>query len=509
MGATVNTYSWNTSGLTLANSISGGSTFDLTFKWNTTNAPPTTNTVTLTVTDTHSNVVTQTYEFQLPSGSGGGTAIPTWPTELVPSYSTPLSTDYTDQYVGVNQVSGALDTTISLPSYNPNVTPVTLDYNSQAANPQPIVDVHHILDPTLSLPSQVQAQLSFDSSGGSTYTYNTSSFNPGDIQAIALQANASTLSTGRYGYTVTVADDRSSNTTFTYNDTTTVINDSGSALGAGWTVDGLESITSASGGVIVDLSDGQSLWFASSGSSYVTPANDPDFSTLAAVSGGGWTRTLKDGTVLTFNSGGQETKVVDLNSNTTTYSYSGGNLVTITDPYSKVTTFAYSSGVLSTITDPAGRVVTFTQSGGNLTQAVMPDGGTWDYAYSSHDLTKVTDPLSHAVTIAYDSSARVATISRPDSSTDTYTNAQEQGLGAGSTVTATLLAAAYGSMTDGRSNVTEDRPDWYGLGVVGQETDAIGDVSTFDYNTNGLTTVSIDQNGNAQSLLAMIQAATS
>lgn len=87
---------------------------------------------------------------------------------------------------------------------------------------------------------------------------------------------------------------------------------------------------------------GASLWFTSSGGSggYTSPAGD--FSTLTenTGSGGGWTRTLTDGTVYTFNSGGYETTSIDRNGLHTTFSYNGSNqLSSVEDPYGKLTTF--------------------------------------------------------------------------------------------------------------------------------------------------------------------------
>ena len=41
--------------------------------------------------------------------------------------------------MSVNANSGALDTSIPLPSYNPNVPALALTYDSLAANPQPII----------------------------------------------------------------------------------------------------------------------------------------------------------------------------------------------------------------------------------------------------------------------------------------------------------------------------------------------------------------------------------
>ena len=68
---------------------------------------------------------------------------------------------------------------------------------------------------------------------------------------------------------------------------------------------------------------------------YRGPTSDP--STLVQNSDGSWTRTYPDGTVIQFNSSGQETSESDRNGNTFTYAYvtsgaAAGALATITDP---------------------------------------------------------------------------------------------------------------------------------------------------------------------------------
>ena len=118
-----------------------------------------------------------------------------------------------------------------------------------------------------------------------------------------------------------------------------MLNESSSTLGDGWTLQGLEQITSASGGVILDLGGGDSsLWFTGSfgsgGGTYTSPAGD--FSTLAEDGSTGYTRTLTDGTQITFNSAGYETATIDLNGLHTTYSYNGFNqLASVKDPYAR------------------------------------------------------------------------------------------------------------------------------------------------------------------------------
>ena len=477
------TYSWNYSGLADGTGFSGGSTYDLTFHWNTTITLATTESVTLTVTDPTHNVVTETYSFEVPAGTGTTTGGTTWSNqELPPNLVSAEAPAIASQNVSVVADTGALETSVDLPSYNPNVSPIELDYDSLAANPMPIVVAEHQLDPTKSEPSQVEAQVTFDGTAGTAYYYNTSSLQPGDIQQIALQANASTLSTGRYAYTVNIYDLRSGvPTTFTYNDTATVINESTdptfSAIGDGWTVSGLYKIIPASGGVILDEGDGASLWFTGSfgsgGGTFTSPAGD--FSTLVENSGGSYTRTLTDGTVEDFSSGGYETATIDRNGLAVTYTYNGSHQLTqIEDPFGELTTLTYSGGYLQSIKDPANRLTTFTHSGGAIASVTYPDGNTWNYGYdSSGRMTKVTEPSStgeptKTTTIVYDSAERVSTITRPDGSNQNFLSDQEQGWTNSGTSSnpapAVLLANASTVYTDPLGNVTNYRPDWRGWG---------------------------------------------
>jgi len=494
------TFSWNTSGLTNAYNISGASTYDLTFNWDQSIASPVVNSVTLTATS-GSQQETQTYYFYVTAGTVTyPTGSANWPTTLSPDTVNTNAMSWSSDGVSVDANSGALDTSIDLPSYNPNISGIALTYDSLTANPMPIIVVPHTLAASQSVSSAVNATLTFNSVAGTTWYYNTSQFIPGDVQQIALQANATSLSTGRYSYSAQIVDERSTNTTSTYTGTATVLNESTSAFGDGWTLQGLQQITSASGGVILNLGDGgKSLWFSGSpgvGGNYTTPAGD--FSTLTKTSSG-YTRTLTDGTQITFNSSGYETSMIDLNGLHTTYAYNGSNqLTTITDTYNNITMFTYISGELSTIKDPAGRLTTFTFTGSDLTAVQQADSSRVTYTYDSAGrMTQVQDQRSNVVSIAYDSAERVGTITRPDSTAQTFSAYQEQGWTnsgtSGSPAAATLLAESAANYTDPNSNLTQMRPDWYGLGLTGQSTDAMGNVSTYDLNSNGLATAAIDQ----------------
>ena len=97
----------------------------------------------------------------------------------------------------------------------------------------------------------------------------------------------------------------------------------------------------------------------------------------------------------------------------------------------------------------------------------------------------------------------MGTISRPDSTTEKFTNDQESGWTnsgtSGSPAPATLLAQAGGTYTSPNSNATTIQPDWMGMGLAGNVIDPLGNVQLFDRNSNGLATVAIDQvNRNTQ-----------
>ena len=355
------------------------------------------------------------------------------------------------------------------------------------------------------MPTKVDATLTFNSVAGTKWVYNTSPFIAGDVQQIALQANATSLSSGRYSYSVQVVDERLTNTTSTYTGTATVLNQSTSAFGDGWTVQGLEQVTSATGGVILSLgTNGESLWFSGSpgvGSNYTSPAGD--FSTLTKTATG-YTRTLTDGTQITFNSSGNETATIDLNGLHTTYTYSSGLLSTITDPYGAITTFSYTSSKLTSIQDPASRLTTFSFTGNNLTAVKQADGSHVTLTYDgSGRLTQYQDPLSHTTSVSYDSAERVGTITRPDGTTQLISSYQEQGWTnggtSGSPASATLLAQAATTYTDPNGNTTEIQPDWMGLGQVGQTIDPYLDVTTNDLNANGLPVVSVTHSTGSRS----------
>jgi RHS repeat-associated protein len=502
--ASAYTFSWDTAGLgSYASSITGTSTYRLRFNWTTSNPTAATASATLTATQSATGTTeVQTYTFRVPSGStgsGGGSA-PTYPEAVGGDLLLPGATAI-DAHMGtVDAHSGAFGTTITLPAYSPNFPGLVFAYDTLAADPRPMVLERHTLDDTLAVPTKTSASLTFNGTAGTTYFYDTAKLIAGDIAQFALQADATALSTGRYDYTVTVSDYRTTTTTRTVTGKYNLVSEASSPFGAGWTLAGLARAHELTGGILLSVGAGaRALWFASaSGGAYTTPAGD--FSTVSK-SGSVITRTLADGTKQEFRtSDGRQTADVDRNGLRVTYTYDGsGKLTTITDPYSKLTTFAYDgSSKLQTVSDPAGRVATFTVTGGNLASAKLPDNALWSFTYdASKRMTEVQDPRSKRVTVAYDAAGRVGTVTRPDASTQAVTPYQERGYDtsgtSGAPAPATLFAEARTTHTDPNGNATDLRFDWRGLGVANQATDAVGNVANAYVNSSGLATTTIDR----------------
>src|SRR5207245_3835638 len=218
------------------------------------------------------------------------------------------------------------------------------------------------------------------------------------IMQIPLQGDATGLATGRYSWSIAVTANYGTPVTTTYSGNVDIVNSSSSPFGAGWSLNVLERIWPVTGGVILELPGGLSLWFANGqNGSFVTPAGDT--STLA-LTNNVYTRTLKDGTKINFNSSGLQTSIVDRNNNALTFGYNGSNqLTTLTDFNNLVTTIAYNgAGKVSSITDPANRITTLAYDTNNvkLTGITDPDSAVWRYGYdSANRLTTSTQPNSH------------------------------------------------------------------------------------------------------------------
>jgi hypothetical protein len=239
--------------------------------------------------------VTTSCTFELTGSDNPGwqpappTSASTWPNVIAPDQLLNQATQSVGPYATVGLQDGSVQTSHAMPSYNPNVAPFTLDYNSAAADPQPVFLVRYQLDPTLALPDEVSAQLTLtDQDGTTVYTgpavsYDTSALNPGDWMQMALQVNPAGLAAGRYNWQVSVTasnQQASYNGAFDFLTGSTGANDlTSTPFGPGWAPDNLYRLVPVAGGVILQNPDNTSLWFAQNADgSYTTPAEMRDVS---------------------------------------------------------------------------------------------------------------------------------------------------------------------------------------------------------------------------------------
>jgi len=415
-GGIVQSYQWNLSQAPGANFVSGANTYRLQFMWM--GQMGSTQRITVTANMVGGAPQVQTLTFVLganssPGGPGGppGGSGTIWPTVLQPDWvSEPqalLAGDSHTRPYGVSLASGGLFVSHELPPYNPGVPPERLVYNSIAAAPKPIFVEHYQIDPAGGIPDTVSARLQFNGAWGPSKYYLTgapANFNPGAYLQISLQADASTLPTGRFDYTVEVTahytgGDVTSATTGKVN----VVNHKDSRFGSGWTLELVGARTPIPGGgidpygvfdrlhpltdgIIVDQGAGNTLWFATLGGGYATPRGE--FSSLVHNADGTFTRTFKDGVKQNFNDDGLLTSIVDRNGNSTDAFYdnevpaNADKLLAVRDANGQATTFSYvgadcPTGKVCSITDPAGRTTTLKYTGDQLTSLTLPDGAVW------------------------------------------------------------------------------------------------------------------------------------
>ncbi|MEX2118566.1 MAG: RHS repeat-associated core domain-containing protein [Pirellulales bacterium] len=501
-GGIVDDYAWDLSQAPDVQNVTGTGTYRLQFDWASFQGSPRTNTITITTTNTDSTVQSQVLTFLVQPTNFMGQVPPaptsanTWgavlsPDQIKAEQELIQAADY-----AISPVTGALYVAHELPSYNPGVAPIRLVYSSLAADPRPIFIDHFQLDPArAAAPSRVSAKLTLNGVAGSDIWYDTSLLNPGGILQIALQGQAG-LATGRYAYSIDVTEHYATATTTTHSGHVNVINSSTSNLGAGWSLAGLSRIHPVTGGVILEMAGGLSLWFAdgAQAGTYVTPAGD--FSTLVKNGDNTWTRTMKDGVQVNFRSDGRQTSVVDRNLNTLTYNWDAtfpDRLVSIVDQNNVATNLGYTSGMVSTFIDVANRVTQLTHTSGRLTSLTMPDTAVWGHGYdSSSRMTSLTTPRSHTTTFGLDFAGRVGIVTRPDTTTEQLTPLVIRGLAQapygtqGNPAIAVLAVEATASYTDPRANVWQSRHDWLGFGLATASADPMAHNAVVHVTPNGL-----------------------
>ncbi|HJX92523.1 MAG TPA: RHS repeat-associated core domain-containing protein [Pyrinomonadaceae bacterium] len=136
----------------------------------------------------------------------------------------------------------------------------------------------------------------------------------------------------------------------------------------------------------LNMADGRAVYFTRpSTSDPFVPARPLDFhGTLVKNVDNTYTLTYKDGRVHQFNTDGTLVSYADRNNNTVSLTYTAGQPTAITDAAGRTVTIAYDgSGSIGSLSDSAGTIATYTHwFWGILTNVAYPDGSQFTFSGS-------------------------------------------------------------------------------------------------------------------------------
>jgi len=320
---------------------------------------------------------------------------------------------------------------------------IKLEYNSNNANPKPILPVQSGFGNRAPPPDLASMRINVDGIDMGKDVFSEVRVEPSEIRGQfkitrpAIQFNGSMIDTGIYNYELDIncywpLSRRQEKTTGQI----IVHNERNSVFGSGWTIAGLQRVYQhSSGAVLLTEGTATSLIFRP-----LDPQVDPngyesppgDFSTLTRLGDGTIERRMKDGTLHRFDNNGLMVQEIDRNNNTTTYEYDAVlRLTRIVDPVGQFFTLVYLSGRLESISDPLNRTTRFEyDSEGNLIAIIEPNGDRREFEYSmgNNRMTAQIDQRRNRTEYFYDFAGRISETLLPDGSRPNFELGQTKGL---------------------------------------------------------------------------------
>jgi RHS repeat-associated protein len=254
-----------------------------------------------------------------------------------------------------------------------------------------------------------------------------------------------------------------------------------SLMGPGWSEPyGMSLAVSGSNATVTAENGAKSSFVKQGDGSFRAP---PGVGSVLAAAGSGYTLTLPDSQVDTFDASGLLTRMADREGRGLTFGYSGGKLATATDSSGRVVGFGHdpATGNISAVTLPGGVTVSYGyDTAGRLSTVTDADGATV-YGYDTVGrLTTVTDPAGHIVVHnVYD--AATGRVSRQD----------EAGGAKPAVVWDAADETATTTDTDGRKSV-----DYYSANVLVAHADEDGGLTSYGYDARLDLTSVTDPEGN-------------
>ncbi|MBJ7458158.1 MAG: hypothetical protein JHD02_03120, partial [Thermoleophilaceae bacterium] len=223
------------------------------------------------------------------------------------------------------------------------------------------------------------------------------------------------------------------------------------AFGNGWSFSYGMSVAQESGSstALVTQENGSEIGFVQTLNTYSAPPHV--MATLTRNPDSTWTFIRNSRKSFTFDSSGRLIQEKDLNNYSTTIEYPDANTIIATDSAGRKITMTLTNGLIVSATDnsvPARSLTYRYDSAGNLVEATDVGGGVTRFAY--------------------DGKNRMVTVREPKYSGDTTT-----------------------------SPAPEVRNEYDDIDRVTAQTDQLGRVTTFDYNTTPGSTIVTDPAGNA------------
>ncbi|HEX6912946.1 MAG TPA: hypothetical protein VF142_21230, partial [Longimicrobium sp.] len=369
-------------------------------------------------------------------------------------------------------------------------TPV-LVYNSAHARPTPVFSFDLPMTAG-SIPSAVTAVLRVGPVGGplaqqATKSWSDPAWSQGGSWRFAVGYDALAQATGVYAYQLEVLGTVNGGvrSLALWSGEMVIVNRSGSAVGAGWAVAGVEQLTWLADGTraLVLGGDGSARVYAPSATAGVLVAQSvdrPDSLYRATVSGQPHAyRRLRNGSRVWFGPDGRHYRTVTRVGHTTWFGYDGqGRLTQITLPYGPSGTgtggyaFAYDDanggGRLASVCamDPGGNCRTtrleHALGGRRVTGIVDPDGTRVQFGYGGTDPLVLgrTDRRGAATSFAYDAALRLREASLPVAAAgytirQAFSPAETAGY-----ATAVPAASAYTLVDGPRTDVADHTQFW-------------------------------------------------
>ncbi|MCX6622528.1 MAG: DUF6531 domain-containing protein, partial [Acidobacteria bacterium] len=172
------------------------------------------------------------------------------------------------------------------------------------------------------------------------------------------------------------------------------------AMGANWTHSYELKLALTTSTATVTLTGGKTVKFNRSGSTFTLAGPSPTVFQLIQSGAGFKFMNPRVRLAITFNAGGQLTRIEDRPGNGVTITQSAQGPTSATDGLGRTLTFTYASGNLALVADETGRTINFTYSGDELVAAADFAGRTTAYSYAARDkrpslLTAITLPAGN------------------------------------------------------------------------------------------------------------------